>query len=304
MLKNKYTLVPFILFFFISSFVKKQNVITNYEINKYSNTEQSFLSFVDTNDFINTCHLVSNTLHNDENFYSMLDVFEELNNQKNPNEYKKFINENKNFLIFNKIKDNNNLIHQTVNLKINFLFASLVNKKGEVKIANKLYNLLTNETMLKELETMLIKEDCHNLDTCDLVSIPEYLMIYFPMFKFVLVPIVYPTNYFKTTINDKEVIIQVWKGYFSGVLGYPGGIGAEVGLYHPVTWTKNLWFPDYKHTENISLKLILKSTNELIFSVSDNTWWLNSWTQNYSGLPLKGSDYILEFSVADSTWLW
>jgi hypothetical protein len=141
-------------------------------------------------------------------------------------------------------------------------------------------------------------------DTNRVVSIPDNLMILIPMTSLVFIPIIYPTHYFETYINGENVIVQLWKGYYPGILGFPDGIGAEVGLYYPVPWSNNLWLPDFKHPRDISFRLILKSTNEVILNASDKTWWLNKWKQDYSNFPIKGEDYILEFSIdgIESSW--
>jgi len=148
------------------------------------------------------------------------------------------------------------------------------------------------------------KTESKNCDTSHIVTISENLMISIPMCKLVVVPYFYPTTYFSTIIDGEKVIIQLWKGYYAGVFSFPAGIGAEVGLYRPVLWTNKIWMPDYKNKKNMSFKLILKSTNEVIVSTSKKTWWLNAWEQNCYKLPMRGDAYKLEFSVEDSTWVW
>ncbi|MEP7365115.1 MAG: hypothetical protein ABI972_17820 [Acidobacteriota bacterium] len=48
----------------------------------------------------------------------------------------------------------------------------------------------------------------------------------------------YLTKVIKTTIDDKDVVIQLWKGWCQRFLGRwancPGGMGAEVGIYRAV----------------------------------------------------------------------
>jgi hypothetical protein len=48
----------------------------------------------------------------------------------------------------------------------------------------------------------------------------------------------YSSEIVEDTINGKAVVIQLWKGWFQRFLGsedFPGGIGAEVGIYERVT---------------------------------------------------------------------
>jgi len=70
----------------------------------------------------------------------------------------------------------------------------------------------------------------------------------------------YLTKVIRTTIDDEDVIIQLWKGrcqMFGGRwAGFPGGIGAEVGIYRTVPEDEekgNTWFK--KPVERIDKKL-------------------------------------------------
>ena len=47
----------------------------------------------------------------------------------------------------------------------------------------------------------------------------------------------YATKVVEDTIDGQPVVIQLWKGWCQKFLGdddFPGGIGAEVGVYHRV----------------------------------------------------------------------
>ena len=58
------------------------------------------------------------------------------------------------------------------------------------------------------------------------------LCLEIPCSKRVVIPPGYPTQWIDTTIDGKDVVIQVWKGNCPHVLpDLPGGIGGEVGIY-------------------------------------------------------------------------
>ncbi len=274
---------------------------------------QNCLMFADEKDFIKNCkEIIEYSLTNRKkieklkNFYSMMDAFDKLDMVNTKEEYDQFVKKNKDFIAFIKVKTKILPLFTTIQPKINLIFACLVNTEGEVKIGDKTINLIKDKTYNKKLELLLRSTIIPEIDsdTSDIVSIPEYLTYFIPMCKLVLIPVIYPTKYFKTNIDGEDIVIQVWKGYYPGILGYPNGVGAEVGLYRPLSWTKSIWMPDYRNPKKISFKLISKNNNQLVLSVSKKTWWLNSWEKNYSKLSLKGKDYILKYSVADSVWVW
>jgi len=116
----------------------------------------------------------------------------------------------------------------------------------------------------------------------------------------------YATNVIEANIDGKDVVIQLWKGWCQQFLSspeFPGGIGAEVGIYERVSgrgfpadrpeWMPvvlfeflqaksklangDFWWPvEEKHS--VEFELINPVTNQTFFKAGpQNTYWRNKW---------------------------
>lgn len=124
----------------------------------------------------------------------------------------------------------------------------------------------------------------------------------------------YDTKWFDAVINEQPVVIQLWKGYCPRFLGplehFPGGIGAEVGVYHrvpgkvaptslptglPPQWAAaymaavnvanvDLWWPFPELKTTIEFTLTNPVTNRTFFSAGPEgpTYWLTKWMEDGS----------------------
>jgi hypothetical protein len=142
------------------------------------------------------------------------------------------------------------------------------------------------------------------------------------------------------TINGQPVVIQLWKGtckkFLGGLLNFPGGIGAEVGVYHRVpgrarptvqslsflpaplaafivatiaTLTDDqLWWAFPELNTQIEFTLTNPVTNEPFFTAGpETTYWLNKWMdddsyEKYQGdqrnqTPASPTDYLLDYRI-------
>lgn len=116
----------------------------------------------------------------------------------------------------------------------------------------------------------------------------------------------YSTEIVEDTINDKPVVIQLWKGWcqqFLSSANFPGGIGAEVGIYERVSgrgfpttkpdmypepvWeflrgasklaNGDFWWPVPELNE-IEFQFINPVNNTIAFSAGpQKTYWLTKW---------------------------
>lgn len=117
----------------------------------------------------------------------------------------------------------------------------------------------------------------------------------------------YDTAVIEDVIDGKKIVIQLWKGWcqrFFGSSNFPGGIGAEVGVYERVAgrpfpstlsfleapaaafWkTKaglladaELWWPPSKITTKIEWELVNPITKKVFFKAPlQETYWRNKW---------------------------
>jgi hypothetical protein len=113
------------------------------------------------------------------------------------------------------------------------------------------------------------------------------------------------------TINGKPVVIQLWKGWCQQFLSspnFPGGVGAEVGIYERVTgkgfpadrpdWCPqalwvflqqesklangDFWWPVAEQNE-VEWELINPVNNTVAFRAGpQKTYWRNKWMDNES----------------------
>ena len=147
----------------------------------------------------------------------------------------------------------------------------------------------------------------------------------------------YASMIVETSINGQPVVIQLWKGLCPNFLGlpqFPGGFGAEVGVYrripgkvHPTSLPflpppveaavlgkiaavadNDLWWPAPELNAQLEFTLINPMTNQPFFSAGPETsyWlaaWMNmpsygkyAWDQGFR-VPFMPDDYILEYTV-------
>ncbi len=121
----------------------------------------------------------------------------------------------------------------------------------------------------------------------------------------------YATEIVEDTINGKPVVIQLWKGWCEQFLSspdFPGGVGAEVGIYERVTgkgfpaerpeWCPqalwlflqqkskladgDFWWPVAEQNE-VEWELINPVSNTVAFRAGpQKTYWRNKWMDNES----------------------
>jgi hypothetical protein len=147
----------------------------------------------------------------------------------------------------------------------------------------------------------------------------------------------YTTFAFPDKIDGQPVVIQLWKGTcqkFLGLNSFPGGIGAEVGVYHVVPGRaitsslsflpsgfvtfildaianlsgNDLWWAFPELGTRIDFTLTNPVTGKIFFSAGPEvTYWMNKWmfdgsyTQygNDQGgqIPSSPTDYILNYRI-------
>jgi hypothetical protein len=139
------------------------------------------------------------------------------------------------------------------------------------------------------------------------------------------------------TISGRPVVIQLWKGTcqkFLGLPNFPGGIGAEVGVYHRVPGRARptldslsflpapfaafivgaianltddqLWWAFPELNAQLTLTLTNPVTNQTFFTAgSETTYWLNKWMdddsyesyQTGNQTPNSPTDYLLDYTI-------
>ncbi|GAC1346741.1 MAG: hypothetical protein NVSMB27_10850 [Ktedonobacteraceae bacterium] len=141
----------------------------------------------------------------------------------------------------------------------------------------------------------------------------------------------YATQVVEDTINGQPVVIQLWKGWcpkFLGLQNFPGGIGAEVGVYRRIpgkarptslpflpppvaafilntiaTLSDNdLWWPFPELNAQIEYTLINPVNNQTFFSAGpESTYWLAKWMNDASYTKYQ-SDQGVRWSWLPSWW--
>jgi hypothetical protein len=150
----------------------------------------------------------------------------------------------------------------------------------------------------------------------------------------------YASDIVEDVIDGQAVVIQLWKGLCPKFLGsrfFPGGVGAEVGIYRRIpgrvrpsslpfplnttaisakvlgalaTLTDNeLWWPFPELGAEIEYTLTNPNTNQVFFSAGPETsYWLAKWMnedsydeykrdQGRGNTPVKYEDYILNYTI-------
>lgn len=153
----------------------------------------------------------------------------------------------------------------------------------------------------------------------------------------------YATKVVEDTIDGKPVVIQLWKGWCQKFLGrndFPGGIGAEVGVYHRVLGKRppaqlsflpsglthllglsvdladsHFWWPFPELNAEIDFELINPKTKQTFFRAGpERTYWMNKWmnTDSYhryrhdqhGNVPLFSDHYQLRYRINGKTYVW
>jgi hypothetical protein len=147
----------------------------------------------------------------------------------------------------------------------------------------------------------------------------------------------YTTYAFPDVIDGQPVVIQLWKGTcekFAGLNDFPGGVGAEVGVYHivpgraitsslsflPASFVEfiissiatlggsSLWWAFPELGTKIEFTLTNPVTQQTFFAAGPEvTYWLNKWMFNdsyalYSSdqggqVPSSPTDYALRYKI-------
>jgi hypothetical protein len=145
----------------------------------------------------------------------------------------------------------------------------------------------------------------------------------------------YETSVVEDTIDGQPVVIQLWKGHcqrFFGLNDFPGGIGAEVGIYRRIAGKPlpaslpnlpseisgfilhaihalgtDFWWPYPDLQTQVSFDFVNPTTNKTFFSAGpEATYWMNRWMRpdSYrayasvnSQLPLWTEDYVLNYTI-------
>jgi hypothetical protein len=150
----------------------------------------------------------------------------------------------------------------------------------------------------------------------------------------------YATDVIDTTINGEAVVIQLWKGYcpkflgFVGVTSFPGGYGAEVGVYRRIPGKarpassslsflhgdfaarvlnavsnfadNDLWWPFPELGATMEFAMINPITGETFLHAGPQTgYWLTKWMEDDSyrdyrrdhTTPAASTDYILDYWI-------
>jgi hypothetical protein len=151
----------------------------------------------------------------------------------------------------------------------------------------------------------------------------------------------YASGIVEDVINGQKVVIQWWKGWCPKFVGaFPGGFGAEVGVYRRIpgkarpaslpflpnplqsivlnalsNLTDNdLWWPFPELGADIEYTLTNPVTGQRFFAAGpETTYWMAKWMEqssyfNYAGFPWDSKaptdpeDYILEFRINGKTY--
>ncbi|MGW1363076.1 hypothetical protein ACWCQP_37415 [Streptomyces chartreusis] len=147
----------------------------------------------------------------------------------------------------------------------------------------------------------------------------------------------YATEVVEDEIDGQPVVIQLWKGWcqkFLGLQFFPGGIGAEVGVYRRIPGKlrptslpflppaleafllnslgaladEELWWPAPEFNARLDFTLVNPITGRPVFSAGpERSYWLTRWMNEPSyikyaldergKIPLLPNDYVLEYTI-------
>jgi hypothetical protein len=153
----------------------------------------------------------------------------------------------------------------------------------------------------------------------------------------------YDTKVIEETVDGQPIVIQLWKGWcqkFLGLDNFPGGVGAEIGIYRrpqgdeaieiPQRLPKalrhllqsgmeaaehDLWWPYPELQTSLTFDFVNPKNGEKVFSAGpEKTYWLCKWMDEESYLkyrlahfgktPMWGAQYRLDFTVNGKPYSW
>lgn len=154
----------------------------------------------------------------------------------------------------------------------------------------------------------------------------------------------YATKVVEDTIDGKPVVIQLWKGWCQKFLGdddFPGGIGAEVGIYHRVPGKvppadlgflpqrvaefflnglaklggEHFWWPFPELNTRIDFELVNPKDDQTFLKAGpETTYWLNKWMnpESYEAYkdkedahtPVFSAHYKLKYRINGKSYEW
>lgn len=285
----------------VTTNIQDDNAMTN-------DSERNVLSFNSTEEFLSCISsLAENNLASRKSireldgFTSMLDVLPDVDDIDSQNELNNYLSQYPKILIESNIVDADGDEVSIYNMSISPQLAAVVNADGVVEIENTQYNVL-NESQLYELSQKCL--DCYSESrACSrvIINTPDWLTVFIPMYHGATVGTNYPVKDFKTTINGRSVVVQIWKGFCPGV-AIAGGVGAEIGIYNPLWWNKKIWMPDFNHHVSMSYSLVYKGNTYL--SMNNTTWWLNGWRVYESAPSTNGNEYTLYYTINGVSRSW
>ena len=151
----------------------------------------------------------------------------------------------------------------------------------------------------------------------------------------------YSTKVVDIQIAGKPIVVQLWKGWCQKFLGrsdFPGGIGAEVGLYQREEGRvppdalegfppkisdfllgglsrvggEHLWWPS-PDGATITFELVNPKTGSAFLSAgAEQTYWLNKWMdptsyEQYKRVqptPVFSAEYSLKYTINGVSYVW
>jgi hypothetical protein len=164
-------------------------------------------------------------------------------------------------------------------------------------------------------------------------SLPSFAEVWWPD---------YSTKVVEDVIDGQPVVIQLWKGWCQKFLGqndFPGGIGAEVGVYRrmpgrvpPETLPgfppklsdfilgglsrvggDHLWWAYPELKTKVDFEIVNPKTNQTFFTAGpEKTYWMNKWMDPTSyekykadqggNVPLFSAEYVLKYRINGKTY--
>lgn len=149
----------------------------------------------------------------------------------------------------------------------------------------------------------------------------------------------YDSTHLDDVIDGHPVVIQLWKGwcerFLGGLAGFPGGVGAEVGVYHRIPGKarpkslpflpprlesfvlgaiagvadNDLWWPFPSLNATVAFTLINPITKQIFFTAGPaNTYWMCKWMtdesyaqykrdQGEKMTPAFSTGYLLDYQI-------
>lgn len=269
-----------------------------------------------------------------QEFQSMIDAYykmQDLSNEEMP----EYLARCKHFLKIEG-KDDSTMYM----LKINELFASVVNKNGEISVGGKNYNLLNTDSLNRFVKNLnprfrdkqyksrgildpLLKGTlCHTYVNGVCVSVNKYIP--HPSSAIMHVE-TWPGSTYRTKIRDirangKLTRLQMWKGNLLAL----NLTGAEISVWKPskilvlrctglfkckFVWKEFfglLWFPYPTNQLYITWKLVDKTTGHIInygtgSYEKQKKWWAGKWVKNKGQMSKLAKNSTLYYTVRDNS---